>query len=268
MKQYCARCLGLLLLISLAETEKLCSQDVWLRPDKYFYEVGDTAHVLFASGEDFIARPFLPTGNEIELLELQSKESTSDVKSLVGTNERQPLNFLLPKEGYHFLFYKTSRSQSMTADEFNEFLKQYGLDEIIADRKTKNELAKSAAIRARNTIQLAFRVGKSEGQGWNQVSGLPIEIIPDKNPQTLKRGDRIEFTIYENGSPAFGVRVKIWNRWDKRTTIQNIYTEKNGTVTTTISNPGDWMVTVVKMVNGKEPNVFEADVFSLNFGYR
>jgi hypothetical protein len=267
MEQFGCRCFWLLLIISLS-TERLYSQDVWLRPDKYFYEAGDTAHILFASGDDFIARPLLPAENEIELLEHRNKEKAQDVKPFVTRDEREPLKLLQTKEGYQFLFYKTSRSLKMNAEEFNEFLKQYGMDEIIADRKKKNELTGSALIKTRNTIQLAFRVGKNEGQGWNQVSGLPIEIIPDKNPQTLKRGDRIEFTVYENGSPAFGVRVKIWNRWDKRTTIQNIYTEKNGTVTTTISNPGDWMVTVVKMVKGNEANAFEADVFSLNFGYR
>ena len=141
-------------------------------------------------------------------------------------------------------------------------------DEIYLERKKANRLNEGATIAADNVIQLAFRVGKNEGQGWNEIQGLPVEVIPDKNPQTLKRGDRIHFTVYENGQPAFGVRVRIWNRWDKRTTIQNIYTEKNGTVSTTISNPGDWMVTVMKLGKTENGSTYEADVFSLNFGYR
>jgi uncharacterized GH25 family protein len=258
----------LLLIVLSVLLNDLFSQDIWLRPGKYFYEPGDTAIVQFATGEDFIARPWLPAPAEIEFLEHLNKLGTSNIKDSVKANERTPLKIGPLQEGYQFVVFKTKRSLNVTADQFNNFLKQYGSDEIYTERKKNNRLNEGASISAENVIQLAFRVGKNEGQGWNEIQGLPVEVIPDKNPQTLKRGDRIYFTVYENGKPAFGVRVRIWNRWDKRTTIQNIYTEKDGTVSTTISNPGDWMVTVMKLGKTENGNAYDANVFSLNFGYR
>lgn len=255
-------------LVFLTIGAEIFSQDIWLRPAKYFYEPGDTALIQFATGEDFIARPLLPSASEIESLEFRNKVRFEDLRPHVGNDERTPVVIPALQEGYQFIFFKTNRTLKFDGAEFNEFLKQYGADQIYAERQKGNRASQSAKILAANTVQLAFRVGRSEGQGWNPVQGLPIEVIPDKNPQTLKRGDRIQFTVYENGTPAFGVRVKIWNRWDKRTTIQNIYTEKDGTVTTTISNPGDWMVTVAKIHSTEKPDEYAADVFTLNFGYR
>ena len=83
--------------------------------------------------------------------------------------------------------------------------------------------------------------------------GFPIEIIPEKNPYTLKKGDPVRFKILFEGKPLFGAKVKVWNRFDNRTTLQNIHTEKNGIIETHISNPGPWMVSVVKMVPSKQP---------------
>jgi uncharacterized GH25 family protein len=87
---------------------------------------------------------------------------------------------------------------------------------------------------------------------YKKVVGFPVEIIPDRNPYSLKIGDPIRFKILFDGKPVFGVRAKVWNRFDNRTTIQNIYTEKDGTFEARISNPGPWMVSVVRMVPSKQ----------------
>jgi uncharacterized GH25 family protein len=91
--------------------------------------------------------------------------------------------------------------------------------------------------------------------------------MPDRNPLTLKKGDRIVFTVLKDGKPAFGVRVKIWNRWNNRTTIQNIYTQQDGTISTTISSPGDWMVSILD-VKKENTNSYIVDRFNMIFGYR
>ena len=171
----------MLIVLSVLLNESF-SQDIWLRPGKYFYEPGDTAIVQFATGDDFIARPWLPSPAEIESLEHRSKLGSIDLKDSVKTDERTPLKIGPLKEGSQFVTFKTKRSLNVTADQFNNFLKQYGSDEIYLERKKANRLNEGATIAADNVIQLAFRVGKNEGQGWNEIQGLPVEVIPDKKP--------------------------------------------------------------------------------------
>jgi uncharacterized GH25 family protein len=100
--------------------------------------------------------------------------------------------------------------------------------------------------------KLLFQVGEKRDDTYKKVLGWPVEIVPDRNPASLKVGDQIRFKILFDGKPVFGVRAKLWNRFDNRTTLQNIYTEQDGTFEARISSPGPWMVTVMKMTPSKD----------------
>ncbi|HOX82723.1 MAG TPA: DUF4198 domain-containing protein, partial [Chryseolinea sp.] len=136
-------------------------------------------------------------------------------------------------------------------------------------RKNTNTLNKpSKEFYSRHT-KLLFQVGDVKDDTYKKVMGLPIEIVPDRNPYSLKKGDLIRFKILWQGKPVFGARIKVWNRFDNRTTIQNIYTEQDGTMETHISNPGAWMVSVVRMIpSTKEGADWESYWGSLVFGVK
>lgn len=242
------------------------SQELWLRPDKYFYEPGERAEIQFQSGENFMGEPVTLEKDQVTVLELWNRLGSTDIQTSYNVNEDASFGVQIPQQGYHFIILKTDRSYSLNRQTFEEYVKQYGLEEQVDE--LVSESAGEVLLNLTHRVQLSLRSGKQGGNGWNKSLSLPIEIIPDKNPQVLRRGDRIHFQVLEKGEPAFGVRVKIWNRWDNRTTIQNIYTEKDGMISTTISNPGDWMVTVVKLHEDATPDAYAGDSFSLLFGYR
>ncbi len=242
------------------------SQELWLRPEKYFYEPGERAEIQIQSGDSFIGEPVAVENGQVALLELWNRLGSTDIRARYSANDKASFGIQIPQQGYHFVFMRTDQTYTLNGDAFGEYVKQYGLEEQVGDIVTTDE--QEVQLNLTHRIQLSLRSGKQGGSGWNKPLSLPIEIVPDKNPQVLRRGDRIHFKVLENGEPAFGVRVKIWNRWDNRTTIQNIYTEKDGMISTTISNPGDWMVTVVKLTEGATPDAYRGESFSLLFGYR
>ena len=73
--------------------------------------------------------------------------------------------------------------------------------------------------------------------------------IPEKNPIDLKKGDVIRFKILFKGKPLFGANVKVWNRHNHSTSVQNIFSQQDGMIETHVSNPGSWMVSVVTMIS-------------------
>jgi uncharacterized GH25 family protein len=135
---------------------------------------------------------------------------------------------------------------------FNDFLKEAGLDDVLYQRQQKNMLTSPGRENFSIHTKLLVQVGEKRDEGYKTVGGFPVEIIPLKNPYALKIGDKIRFKILFQGKPVFSARVKVWNRNDNRTTIQNIYTEKDGTIEATISGPGPWMVSVVGMAPSKQ----------------
>jgi hypothetical protein len=67
----------------------------------------------------------------------------------------------------------------------------------------------------------------------------------------------------------FGAKVKVWNRYNHRTTVQNIYSQQDGMIETHVSNPGAWMISVVNMVPSKDPKAqYRSFWGSLVFGVR
>lgn len=85
----------------------------------------------------------------------------------------------------------------------------------------------------------------------------------------MKKGDPVAFKILFEGKPLFGAKVKVWNRHNHRTSVQNIFSQQDGVIETHISNPGSWMVSVVKMVPSKNPKAqYRSYWGTLVFGVR
>jgi uncharacterized GH25 family protein len=157
----------------------------------------------------------------------------------------------------------------MDAAEFNEYLKEDGLDDALAHRTETNTLDKSAKEVYTRFAKLLVQVDNKTDDTFKKSANLPIEIMIEQNPFLMKVGDPVRFKILFEGKPLFGARVKVWNRYQNRTTLQPIYTQQDGTIETHISNPGMWMVSVVKMIPSRDPKAdWQSYWGSLVFGIR
>jgi hypothetical protein len=246
---------------------QLCAQELWVRPDKYFYEQNDAARIELVEGRDFIGQPAAFRREDVVSLDMFYRNIHTDIRRSFTDGEKGFFTVDLSGDGnYQFLLETRPGKISINKDELVDLVRQYGLEESIDT--TSIEGSDSVSISLRRHIKCYVRVGKQFDRRPEKVLNAPIEVIPDKNPLILKRGERITFTVLKNGKPAFGVRVKIWNRWNNRTTIQHIYSQQDGTVSTTISSPGDWMVSVMNVMKSEGETDFIGESFNAVFGYR
>lgn len=205
-------------------------------------------------GENFIGEPWDLQKNRIEKLELHQSSKSIDLSDSVQAGKKDNLSYVVKEEGTSLLTMQSNNAfTELKADEFNAYLKEDGLDEVLDHRRKTNTLLSPAKEFYARYTKLLFQVGEKRDETFEKVVGFPVEIVPEINPYSLKVGDAIRFKILFDGKPAFGVRVKVWNRFDNRTTLQNIYTEQDGTIEARISSPGPWMISVVRMVPSKQP---------------
>ena len=69
------------------------------------------------------------------------------------------------------------------------------LTKCIDHRRKTNTLNKpSKEFYSRHT-KLLVQVGEKKDDTYKKVIGFPIEIVPEKNPYTLKEGDPVRFKI-------------------------------------------------------------------------
>jgi uncharacterized GH25 family protein len=245
----------------------LCAQELWVQPDKYFYEPDDVARIELLQGKDFIGEPAAFLRDDVVALNVFYRNIQTDIRRKFNEGNNAFFTVDLSGEGnYQVMLESLPAKVEMSKQDFAELVRQYGLEESVDT--TQSNGADTVSLSLRRYIKCYLRGGKEVDRRPEKVLGSPIEVIPDKNPLILKRGDRIVFTIFRNGKPAFGVRVKIWNRWNNRTTIQHIYTQQDGTVSTTISSLGEWMVSVMHVIKSESETDYIGESFNAVFGYR
>lgn len=229
------------------------AHEFWLQADRYFLKTGEPLRIKFLVGENFMGEPWDLSTHRIE--SLQSFEG-NDTRSWVDSIDRAAgmLTLRFAKAGTKMLTMESNAASiELEANLFNDYLKEDGLDDVLAHREKTGTMGQKAREQYSRHTKLFVQVGETRDEVYRKVVGMPIELVPQKNPYDLKRTDKCKFLVLFEGKPLFGAMVRVWNRFDNRTTIQNIYTQKDGMIEMQVSNPGAWMVSVVRMVPSKDP---------------
>jgi uncharacterized GH25 family protein len=241
------------LLLILLVSSLTDAQEFWMQPTRFRFQPGETIAVAFSIGENFIRTPWVFDATKIEVLRWSHRGGEVDLRDKVieGTGGNLTIENL--PEGTHLISLQSAPySVTMDKTSFDQYLQEEGLDDIIFSRKKSAPLPDSVVNSYTHHCKLLLQSGRKTDEIFSKELGLPVEIVPLENPYSLKIGDRLQFKILYKGQPLFGARVKILNRYNNRTTIQNIYTQKDGIIETTLSNNGNWLVGCVKMIPSKE----------------
>ena len=229
------------------------AHEFWLQADKYFLSVGERLKVRFMVGENFMGEAWDLKRHKIEKLELHEGNTVRNLSDSVNAGTGF-LQTTFKEPGSKLIAMQSNKAYiELDSEKFNEYLKEDGLDNVIELRKKNNWTNKPSREFYSRYTKLFIQVGELRDDVHKKEIGFPIEIISDKNPYSVKQGDVLKFRILFRQQPLFGVKVRIWNRFENRTTIQNIFTEKDGTIEMRISNAGPWMISVVRMEASKDP---------------
>lgn len=261
----------LMLTILLAGTWGVEAATWWMLPSSYFFKVGESVKIGFVQGEEFKAEPWPITQDQVVRLEHhRAGLGVKDLRASIQNDDRERLTIKFDRAGTHLLTLQSAvQFKAWDAAGFNTFLEENGLEDVLTKRKENGTSDKPAGERQVVYTKLLVQVGNTPDDVYKKVVGFPLEIIPERNPYSLRSGDVMRFRILKDGKPLFGARVKVWNRKDNRTTLQNIYTEKDGTMETRLSSDGPWMVSVVQAEPSKTAGAeWNTSSTSLVFGIR
>lgn len=245
------------------------AHEFWLQPDKFLYQKGEVLKLNFMVGEDFTGERWDLKRHRLVRFDHHAGSYSNGLIEAVVPGEGNNLEIKLEHEGTHlFVMQSNNAFIELEAEKFNAYLKEDGLEDILAYRTKTNTLDKGAREYYQRSAKLLVQAGNKPDETFNKTVGTPIEIIPVTNPYALKQGAEMKFQVVFEGKPLAFTLVKVWNRKDNRTAVQNIYTEKDGTFTTRLSNTGMWMVSCVKMVPAKEAGAdWQSYWGSLVFGF-
>ncbi|NOT76101.1 MAG: DUF4198 domain-containing protein [Cyclobacteriaceae bacterium] len=225
------------------------AHEFWLQPKKYRYKVGEEMKVDFMVGESFEGEFWDLNRHKVEKLQMHSgatvKDLSKDIKKTAGNN----LSYKFDKEGTHLMVLESNSAYiEMEADKFNDYLKEDGIDNILAERTKNNQLERPSKEFYKRYAKLLVQAGAKTDETFRKRMGFRYEIIPLANPYTLKTGDYLQCRVLWEGKPAPHTMVKVWSHIGKKSFLTDIYSEDDGTIKFPISSNGSWMVSSVKMI--------------------
>jgi hypothetical protein len=247
------RKIPLLILGAVALTAgSVSAHDLFLKLNTYFLPKNATVRVpilngTFSKSEGVVAR------DRVAALTLSGPGGSAalDTTAITVRHDTRFINLRTGEEGTYVLGLSVKpREIDLTGEQFDGYLKEEGMDEILAERTRSGTLGKGVKERYAKHVKAMFQVGATRSDVWSAPLGYTAEIIPLENPYAIKRGATLRFRCLLDGKPAASITVIAGGRTPAGARHREIRvrTDGDGVAAVPLVAAGKWYV---KFVNAR-----------------
>jgi hypothetical protein len=252
----------------------LQAHDLFFRLDSFYASPGSTIIVralngTFSSSENSVTDDRLrdlsvvsPSGRSHPDTSLWSSAGDTSLLKLKTSNAGTYVvgASLLPRE------------ITLEAKEFNAYLADDGIPDVLAARKRSGQLGKNATERYSKHIKALVQVGDTRTGDFSAVLGYPAEIIPLDNPYGLRPGATLRIRAMVDGKAAANQLVVSGGRTPtgSRLPETRTRTDASGVGRIRLSRSGQWYVKFISMLpyRGDEKIDYESKWATMTFEVR
>jgi hypothetical protein len=133
---------------------------------------------------------------------------------------------------------------------FTGYLREEGLDAVIAERRRTGTSASPARERYAKHIKAVLQVGESATDAGSTVFGYPAELITLNRPTTLAVGDTLRVRALARGAGLGGAVILAGGRIEggnRRIPLQRTTSAADGAAVIRLTHPGRWYVKFIDM---------------------
>jgi uncharacterized GH25 family protein len=223
------------------------AHEYWFEPDNFFLALHQQTAVHLYVGDGLIKdheeRPFQSA--KTTLFRLFSLADTWDLKTSLMDGTTPVYRFSAERDGNYLLAMERNWSYiKIEPQKFEEYLREDGMEYIIAERAKLGERTKEGRERYSRYIKSLLQVGDRRDDTYKRQVGLRLEITPLENPYAKRIGDALSFRVAFDGKPLAGKVVFADNR---TSATQRMTTDADGKITMKIERSGLWLVRLVYM---------------------
>ncbi|TNV10188.1 DUF4198 domain-containing protein [Buttiauxella sp. B2] len=147
---------------------------------------------------------------------------------------------------------------TLAADEFEDYLKEEGLNKVILKRRENQESGQPGVEIFSRFAKTLIQVG-DKSEGYDRVVGLERELVLLTDPLKYQPGEPLELKLLAHGNPLQGIQVKAELNTSPPTIIKAI-TNVEGKASFALQEKGEWLFSAVDMEPSSDP---DADWHSL-----
>lgn len=162
------------------------------------------------------------------------------------------------------------RELELSAEEFNAYLEEDGITDVLETRRRDNELGNGARERYSKHVKAVFQVGPARTLDFATVLGYPAEIVPLENPYAIARGTPLRVRCLVDGRPEANQTV-LWGgeQGGQILAQRSTRTDADGVAQVTPGAAGRWYIKFVHMVRATQPGLdYESKWATLTFEIR
>ena len=162
------------------------------------------------------------------------------------------------------------RQIALTADEFNSYLREDGIPDILNARTLNGELGVAVRERYQKHVKAVLQVGDTRTEAYATVLGYPAEIIPPSNPYAAKIGDTLAVRALVDGKPIASQMLLSGGERDGQAIAENwARSDTAGVARFALTEAGKWYIKFIRMVpvSGDSVN-YESKWATLTFEVR
>ena len=262
-----------LLLVTTAGA--LAAHDLFLRAENYFVPPNGTVRLqvlngTFSKSENAVTKDRL---RDLSIVGPSGAATPLDRAGWADTGDTSVVSLRVGEPGTYVIGASLlPREIKLEAKDFNAYLADDGLPDVLAARRKSGELDRSARERYSKHVKAVVQVGPTRTLGYSAELGYPAELVPLNNPYGLKPGGTLRVRAVVEGEPVGNQVVIAGGRTQggARIAQRSFRTNKDGEASIRISIRGVWYVKFIHMQRAVADTTidYESKWATLTFGVR
>jgi uncharacterized GH25 family protein len=192
-----------LLLFCLLTIVLFSSHDMFLKLNNFFLEPNSTSAIQLFNGTLEKSDNVIDRGRMIDAsIVSNGVREAADSSDWFEKDSITYLKFKTGISGTYVTGVSTApRNIEMSAEKFNKYLKNDGVQSMLDKRKANKTLNSDAVEKYSKHVKTIFQVGETTSTDWNVNLGYPIEFIPLENPYEAHTGHLLPVKLLLRGKP-------------------------------------------------------------------
>lgn len=258
-----------LALLALALAIPALAHDTWLLARSSAVQPGTSVVLDLTSGMAFPANETAIKPDRVARAGIRVAASTSDLKDRRTAAKSLQFTARLAKPGVAVAWVELApKSIDLKPDQVKEYLDEIGASEAV--RRAWKEMPEPRRWRELYSkhAKAYLRVGQpQEDRSWAEPVGMALEIVPEKDPTSLRPGEELPVRVLRQGQPLPSFAVNLARQGDRRGTLKT--TDGQGRVTFPIAKAGRWLLRATEVRRSARPEAdWESDFTTLTFEVR
>lgn len=222
------------------------AHDFWIEPSTFRPAVGDRVAAALRVGQKLSGDPLPRIPSLIDRFVIKGENGVEG--PLVGRPGADPAGIaLISDAGLHWIGYQSNPYPvALEAQKFEDYLKDEGLEKIIALRKKNSQSLSPGRERFYRCAKSLLDTAGGTSHGFETPLGFTLELIPRKNPYSMKPGGELPLSLLFRGKPMANVLVVAMSKDDPDKAVR-ARTDAKGHVTLKLAHSGFWLIKAVNM---------------------